>query len=99
MIETVEKSKVFTFSAKGLDKVWVEGFKKRLGTASFSKACVDGLKRLESDEVDLLAECRKLGIDGENILKGVLMSHRMSNDPTSNPDLDFFEKMRLNKEG
>lgn len=42
------KAKTYSFSAAGLDQTWLEGFKERLGSASFSQACVDGLKALDS---------------------------------------------------
>lgn len=47
MENMVEKAKTYSFSAAGKDKVWLEGFKERLGKDSFSQAVLDGLKTLE----------------------------------------------------
>ena len=44
------KAKVFSFSAKGNDAIWIEGYKNRLEGASFSKALIDGLKGMENQE-------------------------------------------------
>lgn len=44
----MEKSKIYSFSAVGHDKIWLEGYKERLGTNSFSQAVIDGLKTLDA---------------------------------------------------
>ena len=44
----MEKAKTYSFSANGLNKVWLEGFKDRLAEGNFSQAVVDGLKLLDS---------------------------------------------------
>ena len=44
----MEKAKTYSFSAAGHDKVWLEGYKQRLGAANFSEAVIDGLKALDT---------------------------------------------------
>lgn len=80
-----QKSKVYTFSAKDDDQVWLEGFKERLGDGSFSKAVVDGLKKLgecgerSKVEHDFDEYCRKNFLSKDAQLKLLMTDLRVCN--------------------
>lgn len=88
-----QKSKVYTFSAKDDDQIWVEGLKARLEEEDcvWSKAVLDSLKlKFQTNGkskklVQLETYCRTHDINIEVALEAVVIGHKMAVESAHRP--------------